>query len=241
MEVRESRETQRAAQAGLGGARRGSEHGISSAAGRVGAKGASPREKQDLVQVKHPHKTKDDGAQAAATHSPAVREGPLGPLGFACAQHRRTSRPSVERIRRKALLRIALKDLKDPALQCRWLAAPVYRVVLKWGISHSLRAADWSNQNVLSRTYFPTTAIPVPADDFGAPPLEPLTSLEPFLLLEPLALLEPIATSHWRYLSYILELQSLDAGSRHGFGREQAITKGIPGIVGAIQPCTNNV
>ena len=104
MEVRESRETQRAAQAGLGGARRGSEHGISSAAGRVGAKGASPREKQDLVQVKRPHKTKDDGAQAAATHSPAVREGPLGPLGFACAQHRRTSRPSVERIRRKALL-----------------------------------------------------------------------------------------------------------------------------------------
>ena len=43
--------------------------------------------------------------------------------------------------------------------------------------------------------YFLTPAIPISADDFGAPPrkktLEPLACLEPFLLLEPLVSLEP--------------------------------------------------
>jgi hypothetical protein len=42
---------------------------------------------------------------AAWPHEPA-----LGPLGFDFAQHRRTPRPSVERIRRKALLPFGALD-----------------------------------------------------------------------------------------------------------------------------------
>ena len=48
----------------------------------------------------------------------------LGPLGFEGAQHRQTLRPSSSRDPQQspAPFRIAVKDLEDPAVQCRWLA-----------------------------------------------------------------------------------------------------------------------
>ena len=50
--------------------------------------------------------------------------GPLGPLGLEGAQHRQTLRPSRRRDPQQspASFRIAVKDLEDPAVQCRWLA-----------------------------------------------------------------------------------------------------------------------
>jgi len=57
--------------------------------------------------------------------SVGVGEGiPLGPLGFEGAQHRQTLRPSRRRDPQQspASFRIAVKDLEDPAVQCRWLA-----------------------------------------------------------------------------------------------------------------------
>ena len=49
---------------------------------------------------------------------------PLGPLGFDFAQHRQTLRPSSSRDPQQspASFRTAVKDLEDPAVQCRWLA-----------------------------------------------------------------------------------------------------------------------
>ena len=49
---------------------------------------------------------------------------PLGPLGFQGAQHRQTLRPSSSRDPQQspASFRSAVKDLEDPAVQCRWLA-----------------------------------------------------------------------------------------------------------------------
>jgi len=56
---------------------------------------------------------------------------PLGPLGFEGAQHRQTLRPSRRRDPQQSpeSVRIAVKDLEDPAVQCRgtvlgsyWLA-----------------------------------------------------------------------------------------------------------------------
>ena len=51
----------------------------------------------------------------------------LGPLGFEGAQHRQTLRPSRRRDLQQspASFRIAVKDLEDPAVQCRWLAVSV--------------------------------------------------------------------------------------------------------------------
>jgi hypothetical protein len=52
---------------------------------------------------------------------------PLGPLGFERVQHRQTLRPSRRRDPQQspASFRIAVKDLEDPAVQCRWLAVGV--------------------------------------------------------------------------------------------------------------------
>ena len=48
----------------------------------------------------------------------------LLPLGFDFAQHRQTLRPSSSRDPQQspASFRIAVKDLEDPAVRCRWLA-----------------------------------------------------------------------------------------------------------------------
>jgi len=70
--------------------------------------------------------------QCVLHHAPVPRKDVsfLGPVAFECSRHRRTPRPSV-RARREdpqkspASLRIAVKDLKGPALQCRRLAASV--------------------------------------------------------------------------------------------------------------------
>ena len=58
-------------------------------------------------------------------HLRGVNGDPLGPLGFDFTQHRQTLHPTVDGTRSKALrpFRIAVKDLEDPAVQCRWLAA----------------------------------------------------------------------------------------------------------------------
>ena len=51
----------------------------------------------------------------------------LGPLGFDFAQHRQTLRPPRRRDPQQspASFRIAVKDLEDPAVQCRRLAVSV--------------------------------------------------------------------------------------------------------------------
>ena len=56
-----------------------------------------------------------------------MARGPLGPLGFECSQHRQTLRPSSSRDPQQspASFRSAVKDLEDPAVQCRWLAVSV--------------------------------------------------------------------------------------------------------------------
>ena len=52
----------------------------------------------------------------------------LGPLGFEGAQHRQTLRPSSSRDPQQSPVsfRIAVEDLEDPAVQCRWLAVSGY-------------------------------------------------------------------------------------------------------------------
>ena len=52
------------------------------------------------------------------------RGTPLGPLGVECSQDRQTLRPSSSRDPQQspASFRSAVKDLEDPAVQCRWLA-----------------------------------------------------------------------------------------------------------------------
>ena len=50
-----------------------------------------------------------------------LSKGPLGPLGFEGAQYRQTLRPFSSRDPQQspASFRIAVKDLEDPAVQCR--------------------------------------------------------------------------------------------------------------------------
>ena len=62
---------------------------------------------------------------------------PLGPLGFEGAQHRQTLRPSRRRDPQQspASFRLAVKDLEDPAVQCRWPAVSVSRVALNAGMT----------------------------------------------------------------------------------------------------------
>ena len=62
----------------------------------------------------------EDGAGIHTTFS-------LGPLGFDFAQRRQTRRPSRRRGPQQspASFRIAVKDLEDPAVQCRWLVVSV--------------------------------------------------------------------------------------------------------------------
>jgi len=63
-----------------------------------GAQGSSPP-----VQKARGERIKGD-PQVGYLSTRYALVSPLGPLGFECAEHRRTPRPSVERIRRKAPL-----------------------------------------------------------------------------------------------------------------------------------------
>ena len=59
----------------------------------------------------------------------------LGPLGFDWAQHRPTPRSSIEDPQKSsASFHFARTVFKDPAFQCRRLAARVSRMVFKWGV-----------------------------------------------------------------------------------------------------------
>ena len=72
--------------------------------------------KADLLIRKHDHYT--------PTREIIRRRHPLGPLGFEGAQHRQTLHSSSSRDPQQspASFRVAVKDLEDPAVQCRWLA-----------------------------------------------------------------------------------------------------------------------